>query len=221
MASRRRPLPRTFIAAAVVMICFVIGAQVLPRPAEIVPAREAFAEYPMNLGAWTGHRQAMEGVYLNQLQLDDYFLADYVNDNGQSVNLYMSWYNSQRKGEAVHSPRACLPGGGWQLREFDQREIPSLHINGQQLLVNRTLIELGNQRELVYYWFQQRGRVVTNEFAVKWYLFWDALTRHRTDGALVRLITVLPPASSVADADRRLTEFAGRITPTLTRYVPD
>ncbi|MGH9563507.1 MAG: exosortase C-terminal domain/associated protein EpsI, partial [Terracidiphilus sp.] len=69
--------------------------------------------------------------------------------------------------------------------------------------------------------FQQRGRIITNEFAVKWYLFWDALTRHRTDGALVRLVVALPQASSEAQADRRLTDLARHIAPTLTRYVPD
>ena len=121
----------------------------------------------------------------------------------------------------MHSPRACLPGGGWQLRDFDQRTLADVKMDGQPLRVNRTLIELGNQRELVYYWFEQRGRVITNEFTVKWYLFWDALTRHRTDGAMVRLIIALPPTSREADADRLLTEFAGRIAPTLNRYVPD
>ena len=100
----------------------------------------------MSVGGWTGHRQTMEGVYLDQLQLDDYLLADYVNDTGQSVNVYMSWYNSQRKGEAVHSPRACLPGGGWQLRDFDQRAL-NVKIDGRPLRVNRTLIELGDQRQ--------------------------------------------------------------------------
>jgi exosortase D (VPLPA-CTERM-specific) len=221
VAVRPRPLPRSFIAAGGVLVAFVVAAIVLPRPAEIVPSRSSFVEFPMKLGAWTGQRGSMEGVYLDQLKLDDYLLADYVNDSGQVVNLYVSYYNSQRKGDAVHSPRACLPGGGWQLRDFDQRILNSVQIGGRPLRVNRTLIELGNQRQLVYYWFQQRGRVVTNEFAVKWYLFWDALTRHRTDGAMVRLVIALPRASSEAQADRRLTEFAGRIAPTLTRYVPD
>ena len=86
--------------------------------------------------------------------------------------------------------------------------------------MNRTVIELGNQRQLVYYWFQQRGRIIDNELAVRWYLFWDAVTRHRTDGALVRLITPLPNAAGEADADRRLTDFAARIAPDLPRYVP-
>jgi EpsI family protein len=154
------------------------------------------------------------------LKLDDYLLADFNDGTGSPVNLYIAYYNSQRKGEAVHSPRSCLPGGGWQLVDFDQRTLKGVTIEGRALRVNRTLIELGNERELVYYWFQQRGRVITNEFAVKWYIFWDSLTQHRSDGAMVRLIVALPPAANVAEADRRLTELAGRIAPTLSRYVP-
>jgi EpsI family protein len=148
-------------------------------------------------------------------------MANYTNGKDANVNVYMAYYNSQRKGEAVHSPRACLPGGGWQLSSFDQRVLSDVTIDSGRLRVNRTLIALGDQRELVYYWFEQRGRPITNEFVVKGYLFWDALTRHRTDGALVRLITPLPPGGSEADADRRLVEIALRIAPILNRYVPD
>lgn len=221
-ASRRnRSLPTAFIAASGVLVAFFVIGMLLPRPVEIVPTRASLSEFPMQLGSWMGQRQVMEGVYLDQLKLDDYLLADYVSSDSQSVNLYISYYNSQRKGDAVHSPRACLPGGGWQLRDFNQRTLTNVIIDGRPLRVNRTLIELGNQRELVYYWFQQRGRVVTNEFAVKWYLFWDALTRQRTDGAMVRLITALPPTSKEADADQRLNGMAGLIAPTLTHYVPD
>ncbi len=107
------------------------------------------------------------------------------------------------------------------MRDFGQRELTNVSINGRALRVNRTVIEMGNQRQLVYYWFQQRGRVVTNEFAVKWDLFWDALTLHRTDGAMVRLITPLPPAASEAGADGRLTQLASRIAPDLPRFVPN
>jgi hypothetical protein len=63
--------------------------------------------------------------------------------------------------------------------------------------------------------------VITNEFAVKWYLFQDSILRHRTDGALVRLIVAVPPATDEADADRRLIDLAARIAPSLTQYVPD
>ena len=218
---RKRALPRTFVAAAAVLVAFVAVTFMLPRPAEILQPRASFAEFPMQLGAWSGRSESMEGVYLDQLQLDDYLLADYADGNGQPVNLYLSFYNSQRKGDAVHSPRACLPGGGWQMRDFDQHTLPGIEAYGQPLRVNRVLIEAGEQRQLVYYWFQQRGRVVTNEFAVKWYIFWDAITRRRTDGAMVRLMISLPRTSSEAVADKRLTDIAGRVVPMLSRYVPD
>ena len=217
----RRRLPPAFVGSCGVLLAFVAVTLFIPRPVESFPLRASFEEFPMTLGAWSGRRDSLDGIYLNALRLDDYLLANYQDGAGAAVNVYMAYYNSQRKGEAVHSPRSCLPGGGWQLRQFDQRTLIDVKIDGRPLRVNRTLIELGDQRQLVYYWFKQRGRIVTNEFAVKWYLFWDALTRHRTDGALVRLIVNLPTTGSEAQADQRLSDLAGRIAPTLTRYVPD
>jgi exosortase D (VPLPA-CTERM-specific) len=218
---QRRTVPAAFAAAAGILCAFAVVALATPRPLEVFPNRMSFMDFPMRLSGWDGRRSALESVYLEQLKLDDYVLADYSTSDGHEVNLYMAYYDSQRKGEAVHSPRACLPGGGWQLRDFNQRALATVLVNGHALRVNRTLIELGNQRELVYYWFQQRGRVVTNEFAVKWYLFWDAVTRHRTDGALVRLVTVLPPGRDESAADRDLVSLASRIAPILPRYIPN
>jgi exosortase D (VPLPA-CTERM-specific) len=218
---RNRKLPSSFITAAILLLSFGATAALLPRPAEIFPQRVALAQFPMSIGEWRGRRESLDGVYADALQLDDYMLADYVNASSADVNLYIAWYNSQRKGEAVHSPRSCLPGGGWRMQDFGQRDLPGVLVNGRPLRVDRALIELGNQRQLVYYWFQQRGRVITNEYAVKWYLFWDALTTHRTDGALVRVITPVLPTSHVEDADRRLTDLVSSIATDLPRFVPN
>jgi exosortase D (VPLPA-CTERM-specific) len=218
---RQRHLPMSFIAAGVLLGVFIVFSIAVPRPAEIVPSRASFAQFPMEIGGWRGRRGTLEAVFTDQLQLDDYVLADYVNGGGDAVNLYIAYYDSQRKGEAVHSPRSCLPGGGWQIHDFGPRDIPSVSIGGKALRVNRALIELGNQRELVYYWFQQRGRIIDNEFAVKWYLFWDALTAHRTDGALVRIIAPLAAASSEAEADRRMTDLLSYVAADLPRFVPN
>jgi EpsI family protein len=59
--------------------------------------------------------------------------------------------------------------------------------------VNRVEIQKGDDRQLVSYWFQEQGRVLTNEYLVKLFIVWDALTRNRTDGALGRQTTVLTP----------------------------
>ena len=218
---QQRRVPPAFVAASGVLLGFAIIALLLPRPAEVIPARPSFTEFPMHIGSWSGRSSAMEGVFLDALRLDDYVLADYTNGREAPINLYVSYYNSQRKGEAVHSPRACLPGGGWDLSDFGQRALPGIQINGQPLRVNRTLIALGNQRQLVYYWFQQRGRVITNEFSVKWYLFWDALTRHRSDGAMVRLVARMRPGEPEAAGDAVLERFAAAVVPQLSGYIPD
>ena len=60
------------------------------------------------------------------------------------------------------------------------------------MVVNRLVIAKGQSRQLVYYWFAQRGRIISNEYLAKFYLFWDALVLKRSDGALVRVITMVP-----------------------------
>ena len=137
------------------------------------------------------------------------------------VNLYVAYYASQRKGQSVHSPRTCIPGGGWKIVSLDRHSVDGITLNGQALLVNRTVIQMGDYRQLVYYWFQQRGRNLTNEYLVKWFLFWDALTRNRTDGALVRLTTLVPTNEKLSDADHRLVDFAKNMSPHLKDYIPE
>jgi exosortase D (VPLPA-CTERM-specific) len=214
------------VASAVVVGLLALFAALVPHRAEAIPVRASLVDFPNPLGGMQGRRSALEPIYLDTLKLDDYLLADYVDAGSPaadpaSVNLYVAYYASQRKGESVHSPRSCLPGGGWVMRDFGQRTLPGITASGQPLRVNRALVELGNQRAIVYYWFQERGRIINNEFSVKAYLFWDALTRNRTDGALVRLMVSLPPGAEEAVGDARLAEFARLSAPLLPRFIPD
>lgn len=101
-----------------------------------------------------------------------------------------------------------------------QTAVGQLTVGAQTLRVNRAVIQYQDQRQLVYYWFQQRGRVITNEYLVKWYLLVDAVLRHRSDGALIRLIVPISASMSVSDADRELQGFLAEMVPQLTRYVP-
>jgi len=188
-------------------------------PAEVIPSATpaAVSDAIRRLGRQC---QSLEPIYTDELKLDDYLQANYVRRHPRRRNLYISRRDSQRKGGAGHSLRSCLPGGGWQMRDFGQSELPGTSIGGLALRVNRSLFELGNHRQLVYYWFQQRGRVIDNEFAAKWCLFWDAFARHRTDGAMVRLVLPIPSTADEADADRRLTDVTSRFATELPRYVP-
>ena len=111
-------------------------------------------------------------------------------------------------------------GGGWQIASHEVVTVDGVSLYGQPMKLNRLLIQKGEDRQLVYYWFQQRGRDLTNEYVVKWYLFWDALTMNRTDGALVRLTTLAPKGEDIADADGRLQDFLKASLPELDKYIP-
>ena len=216
--SRPRKLPMPFLAAMGLVTVGAALAYQAPQRTEIQPARDVFVDFPMQLRQWQGRRSPMDAVYLNQLKLTDYLYATYQHAANLPVNVWVAYYDSQRKGDSTHSPASCLPGGGWEFQTFGQY---SLDVAGRRLRVNRAVIVHGPARELVYYWFPQRGRDITSDYLLKWYLFWDAMTRGRTDGALVRLIVPLPPGTSAATGDRQLTAFARAFVPDLPRYVPN
>jgi len=217
---RYRNVPKPFLAASLLLFAGAAVASVLPNRAEITPKRQDFLFFPTEVGGWTGEKTRMDQKYVEALKLDDYLLADFQNPLGDSVNLYVAYYGSQRKGASVHSPKTCLPGGGWQLKEFAQRTVDGVELAGQPLRVNRSVIQMGDERQLVYYWFQQRGRLMTNEYLVKWFLFWDALTKNRTDGSLVRLTTALDIGEDPGAGDERLINFARSTAGSLEPYIP-
>lgn len=216
-----RPLPRPYLVSGLMLLGVAVLAVMVPQRIELTPVRKDFLEFPLALGPWKGKAEPLERFYLDVLKLDDYLLADYADADRNAINLYMAYYASQRKHQSVHSPRTCIPGGGWEIQSLTQRTLDDISVAGQPLRVNRAVIQLGDLKQLTYYWFQERGRVLTNEYLVKWLIFWDAVTRNRTDGALVRLITTVRPGEDVASGDARLKAFAAMLVSRLPAYIPD
>jgi exosortase D (VPLPA-CTERM-specific) len=219
---RYRPLGRAYWTAAVIVTVVAISFFILPaKRDEVKIPRKEFSDFPMILSDWNGKAEPMDRIYLDTLKLDDYLLANYVNNRQQAVNLYVAYYGSQSKGASIHSPRACLPGGGWEMKSLTQRVVDGVRTGSQPLQVNRAEIQLGESKQLVYYWFQMHGRGISNEYLLKWFVFWDALTLNRTDAALVRVTTPLRPGESFADADSRLINFVKTLNPNISDYVPN
>ncbi|MCP4307702.1 MAG: EpsI family protein, partial [bacterium] len=82
------------------------------------------------------------------------------------------------------------------------------------------IIQKGLNRQLVYYWFDQRGRSLTSDYAAKGFAALDSLILGRTDGALVRVVTPIEDGETEADADRRMREFLTPVLANLPAYVP-
>lgn len=187
---------------------------------EKVPINKSFDQFPLQLGEWSGTRQNMEQRFIDKLDLSDYAIIDYKNKHGKKVNFYVAYYESQRKGESIHSPATCLPGGGWEFNQAGKITIPVQTHKSDYMPVNRALMRKGDRRQLSFYWFPQRGRILTNAYQLKLFGFWDALTRQRTDGALVRVITTVYESEDPEEAEKRLQEFTKDIVPVLNEYIP-
>ena len=209
------------LSGTVIVIVAAIVSLTYTRPPMLIPVHVPLQTIPMQIGDWEGRDTAVDARSLETLALSDYASSIYVRpQEGAPVGLWIAYYESQVQGASVHSPRGCLPGGGWQVESLDEYTVPNVRADGSSLHVNRAIISMEDQRQLVYYWFAQRGRNLTNEFAVKWYIFRDGLLMNRSDGALVRLTTYVGDASRVAEADARLQAFIRDIDPKLSYFLP-
>ena len=179
--------------------------------------RRSLDELPPILHDWTGTDSPLDPRVLELLRVDDYLSRVYRDGRGHLVGLYIGFYGSQRTGDTIHSPKNCLPGSGW---EPVHSRLLTIDLPGQKpVQVNEYLIEKGLDRQLVLYWYHGRGRVVASEYWGKVWLVADAITRNRTDGALIRVVT--SAADGEAQARAREVEFVTELYPRLNEFIPD
>ena len=188
---------------------------------EKIPVKKNLDKFPLKVNEWTAdRRQSLAQKFIDALDLNEYVIIDYRNRKGKEVNFYVAYYESQSKGESIHSPATCLPGSGWTFDQSGPVKIYDIPGHNGFMDVNRAVMQLGRNRQLSYYWYPQRGRILTNAFQLKIFNFWDALTQQRTDGALVRLITSVYPDEKIEVAETRLKLFVKDIVPVLDEFIP-
>lgn len=210
--------PQFPVVVGLLLMTILVGLTVDFR--EKRPLVKPFSEFPLQIGEWTGSRGVIEREFLDALKLSDYALVNYRNPEGKEISLYVAYNASQSKGEGTHSPSTCLPGSGWVFQESGTRAILSASKEVKTAEISRAFMEKNGIRKLVYFWFPQRGRDLTSLYQVKFFNFWDALTKQRTDGALVRIITPLYQNEQVEQADNRMLSFTGETAGILKEFIP-
>jgi EpsI family protein len=203
----------------VVAICMAVIAG-YSRSAVIADAPPRAAELgalPLTFDGWRGiDRGPLDPQTEQILQAESYIVRSYVR-GAASVGLFVAYYATQRAGHTMHSPLNCLPGAGWDPVER-QREPMSI-APGLALDVNRVVVQQGASRQLVYYWYQSRGRSVASEYRARLLLIRDSVTLHRSDGALVRVTS--PIAGSEGASAGEAASFVRALYPSLTRQLPE
>jgi EpsI family protein len=205
------------IAATGIMLSAFFLLGYINSPELIIP-NKPLSTFPKTIGQWEGVEKRFEAIIYEVLGVDDSFYADYTNANGKWINLYIGYYQSQREGETIHSPKNCMPGGGWNI--IESTTVP-LNIGGNpesRINIIKLVLQNGRQKQISYYWYHSRGRIISSEYLQKIYLVWDAVTRNRTDGSFVRLIT--PVDANESDTIAALEDFVRELFPILNQYIP-
>ena len=210
-------LERTLIASAL-MILTMVCLSCLSHSENMRP-NESLSTFPKQIGQWIGKEERFDERIYDLLGVDDSFLCNYGSDDGRQVQLYIGFYQSQQEGELIHSPKHCMAGGGWNIIRTSTEELIVPDTNPGQVKVIKLILEKGDQRQIVLYWFQSRGRFIASEYMQKIYLVMDSITKNRTDGSFVRLI------APVVDGDEDKTSeyikhFAKLLLPILQEYIP-
>jgi EpsI family protein len=209
-----KPSPHFLVGVAL-----LLGMTVLLRHVshgEAIPLKRGFAEFPLQIGdRWRGQELGIGKAILDVLKVDDYMMRLYQGPREEPVWLYVGFYKTQRTGGSYHSPLNCLPGAGWTIQS---REIVPVPVADRTLHVNQVFIQKGLDRQLILYWYQDRSRIIASEYWAKVYLVWDAMTKNRTDGALVRIS--VPVASTTEEASQQGLTFLREVWPLLLDFMP-
>jgi len=180
--------------------------------------RKDLKDFPQSVGTWqkTGNDQTLDDETMKVLRASDYLLRDFRKPDGQVANLYVGYYATQRTGATYHSPLNCLPGSGWTLSEPGKATIALP--DGTSFIANKYVIQNGDYKSLMIYWYQGRGRNVASEYWGKIYTVLDSVRLRRSDGAMVRV--TVPIGNSEAKAQQTAIEFASAASTALPQFVP-
>lgn len=213
---------RALILGACVTLAAAISWELAPDRDTAPLVRERFTTFPTTLGDWqsSAPHQLDRNIEI-ALGADDYYQVDLFSEQeSQPVGLFMAWYADQSQG-GVHSPEICLPASGWEIAWLERSEISQVIDYPEPFNINRAIIQKGETRMLVYYWFEQRGRKVAWDVAAKFHLLMDGIRTGQTDGAIVRLTTPIQPGESDAAAEARLHSALVDVMEPLPRFLPE
>lgn len=181
--------------------------------------RKSLREFPSKLGEWQqkGGEILFDKETESVLRTTDYTMREYSLPNGRVANVYVGYYASQRTGATYHSPQNCLPGAGWVMKEPEKIQITT--DSGKTFEANRFIIENGIFSEILIYWYQGRGRAVASEYDDKVYTVLDSITRRRSDGSMVRVMTSV--GNSELESTEEAVKLSARLAENLGEFVPE
>ena len=207
-------------AAAGLLALQGIAYYALAMLPERLPDVGPLANFPYALGGWqTIEESQIAADEQEVLKADDTLIREYANaERTDAVSLFLAFFKTQRAGQSPHSPKNCLPGNGWEPTETGVAAIEAPG-RAKALLVNRYVVTHGDEKSVVYYWYQSHDRVIASEYSAKFWLVADSIRYHRSDTALVRVIVAVR-AGNVEAAEKTGAGFIRTMFPAIEKQLP-
>jgi EpsI family protein len=207
---------------AVVLLLFVATWFLLQKTSQVsaVPIKKPLGSFPAVIGpyALSDSLQSSADV-IEMLGVDDYIQYNYHSEGRSPVSLYVGFYKSVGVGGGYHSPKNCLPGGGWGIDTVREVALDAGIEGGSTAKVTEMLIRNGDRYQVVYYWYQNRGRIIASEYWEKIYLVLDAIFKRRRDGTFVRIIAPVA-GGDIQATERDVRDFAETVMTQLENHLP-
>jgi EpsI family protein len=144
--------------------------------------------------------------------VDDELVRVYRNSSGNRVRLYIGYYHRQEDG------RELTGEAGTDLAVA--ASTLTLGTESRKLELNEIVRTKADMQRGVLFWYDINGRIVSDFYRLKSYTIWDAVTRRRTNGAVVMIGWDGPAGPESQAARERAIEFARALMPVLRRHLP-
>jgi EpsI family protein len=150
-----------------------------------VAMKTPFDQFPRTLREWrmTGEFTLTAEVQ-KVLKATDVLSRQYVSPEGKKVNLYIGYHAGGKDSGGIHSPKHCLPGSGWFENSTKRTQ---LDVAGQKINLVQAIYQKGESKELFIYWFQVRGKTISEEYSLKVAEISNSILYRRRDSSFIRI----------------------------------
>jgi EpsI family protein len=213
---------KQFFYHIIISVILLISISVyLPSIGEVraVPLAKDLIQFPYRMGDWQGTDSEFNDEVLAILGVEDYLMRRYSSGDGPDIWVYVGYYQSQKEGDTIHSPKNCLLGNGWLPISSSREKIEITEGPIKTVRVNKHLVQKGLGKDLVAYFYYSGGRVVANDYLYRLGLIWDLIFKKRSDGALVRISCSVP--TDEIYAWQRLRGFIQEFFPLMNAHFMD
>ena len=210
--------PLTMLASTLLMGAGLLWLLRAGGPAP-VPGHLPLSDFPLTVGDYVGVRIPIDRRTAGILNADGTasVLFRKAGSSGPGIAFFSVFYDRQTPEKNIHSPENCLPSSGWSV--LSRKSLPLSLVPGEPpVMASYDVIQKGLERQVVLYWYQERGRSFSNDYLGRYYMIRDALVMRRTDGAMVRVS--MPVATTAREALDQEVSFLRSLAPLLPRYIP-